>query len=432
MCISPSYVWVKRGPKYEQTPVPCDRCKLCRENYVSDWVGRCLCEASTSQHSCTVSLTYAKPDDFRDVSHKVVNPHHFQLFMKRLRRAGHKVRYLVAGEYGDLRDRAHFHAILFFTDLRPSPDGRVPILERKKHKADPSSCARFCREIPQEEMVNISEWPHGHITVDWSCSEKAVRYCVEYLHGPNKKNGWRSESKKPALGAAWFAQKAETAVNLDVLPSSFEYMPPGGRPGKKYLMTGATRRDYLNAITIERAKRDQMSEWVGKTFDKLERDEFKKGADMITPWADDHFAAREAETSRIMAAQERKGYWQRARGRYIEDNDIWSVVVFTSPRRKPDTDNGRRVRYVYQDEAEYDAAVACAARQAEGSPELFPDGKSEARASKRLAASAPSDPTEFDRQGNPVWSTRPPLADVFARKSEDGAQTDRTPDVEEG
>ena len=97
MCISPSFVWFKRGPKWVQVPAPCDRCWSCRENYVSDWVGRCLCEASVSEVSCTLSLTYATPRNSLDLSNRVVNPHHFQLFMKRLRKAGHKVRYLVAG-----------------------------------------------------------------------------------------------------------------------------------------------------------------------------------------------------------------------------------------------------------------------------------------------------------------------------------------------
>lgn len=274
MCISPNSVWVQRGPKWEQQPVACRQCWRCKQNRVNDYVARAMAEASTSKASCTISLTYAPRDDLAD---KVLHPRHFQLFMKLLRRAGHKVRYLVAGEYGDLKGRAHFHAILFFSDFA---DGNGPVpFYNDRHLEAPELSGAFCREIPQKRMVHIREWPHGHISCDWSASEQSARYVCKYLLADNKNNAWFSLSKKPALGAAWFAQRAALARDLDVLPSSFEYLPPGGSRDKKYLMTGATRRDYLNAITVDRgigksdlwgrdAMRLRMSEWVQKTFDK--------------------------------------------------------------------------------------------------------------------------------------------------------------------
>ena len=277
MCISPSAVWVKRGPKWVETPRPCDRCWSCRENYVSDWVGRCLCEAATSQVACTLSLTYATPRDVNDLSHRVVNPHHFQLFIKRLRNAGHKVRYLVAGEYGDLKSRAHFHVILFFSVLKDVQQVDPHLMDRVAFQDDPSIASKFSRQMPNKSMCHIAEWPHGHVECDWSMDEKAVRYCTEYLYEDGKKTGWSSMSKKPPLGFAWFAEKARTAVDLEVFPNSFEYLPPGGKPGKKYLMTGATRRDFLNLITLDRADRPKMSKWVKASFDKFERQEFIKG-----------------------------------------------------------------------------------------------------------------------------------------------------------
>ena len=120
-------------------------------------------------------------------------------------------------------------------------------------------------------MVNIREWPHGHVNVDWAASEKSARYVCKYLLADNKNNAWFSLSKKPALGAEWFAAKAAQARDHGVLPWSFEYQPPGCDRKQAYLMTGATRRDYLNAITTDPSFRDRMSEWVGKTFDKYQR-----------------------------------------------------------------------------------------------------------------------------------------------------------------
>lgn len=398
MCINPSHVWVRRGPKWEKTPVPCDKCKLCIRNRVDDWVGRCLAEADVSQHVATISLTYAPPEDWRDLSHRVINPRHFQLFMKRLRKAGHKVRYFVAGEYGELQGRAHFHAILFFTDLKPKPAGMaVPFLNRRGHAMDPEDSPRFCREIPQDEMVHIREWPHGHVLVDWSCTEKSIKYVCEYfLLG--KITGWFSMSKKPALGAAWFADKAELNREYDVLPSSFEYLPPGGKAGKKYLMTGATRRDYLNAITTDRAKRPQLSEWVGRTFDKLERQAFIDSA--VSGFDDRAFLDRQEPEN-------------RTRSRIVWEDGINAVRAEAWAVRLAQ-------EWGFEDVEEFEAFAA--AGGCENHPEYYrgtsehvSDGASAASTRRRSAASSPRQPTRFDRQGRAIGSGYEPLAGVFDR-----------------
>ncbi|MDO5631359.1 MAG: hypothetical protein Q4G22_05910 [Paracoccus sp. (in: a-proteobacteria)] len=226
---------------------------------MNDYVGRCMAEAQTSSEVCVLTLTYAPRDDLADI---ILQPRHFQLFMKMLRKSGHKVRYFVAGEYGELKGRAHFHAILFFTDLKPG-NGIAPGYQTHE--------AAFCREIPQKQICHIREWPHGHIKADWSISEKSIRYVCKYLLSEDKNNAWFSLSKKPAIGAEWFARKAAKARELDVLPYSFDYMPPGCDRNKSYMMTGATRRDYLNAITQDPERKKHMSEWVLKTFEKHER-----------------------------------------------------------------------------------------------------------------------------------------------------------------
>lgn len=260
MCINPNTIWVLRGPKHEKQEVACRQCWRCRQNRVNDYVARSMAESYVSAHTCCVTLTYAPRNDLAD---KVLHPRHFQLFMKLLRRRGHKIRYLVAGEYGDLKSRAHFHAILFIESMAPSEAG--------DKVAAYGSPAPFSLQIPSMQMVHILEWPHGHVTVDWSANENAVRYVCKYLLASDKNNAWFSLSKKPALGNAWFLQKAAIARELGVLPHSFNYLPPGGSKERPYMMIGATRRDYLNAITQDPSLRGRMSEWVQRTFDKHHR-----------------------------------------------------------------------------------------------------------------------------------------------------------------
>lgn len=279
MCITPSHVWVSRGPAYEKVPVPCKACWRCRSNRLSDYVARLLAEAAMARESCTLTMTYAPRDDLAD---KVINPRHFQEFMKRLRRAGHSVRYFVAGEYGDLKGRTHFHALLFFGHMVPLvyenekgemvQRGMVPRYKSDYPDGLSQEDAPFCRDIPNERMVHIREWPHGHVKVDWSMHERAVRYVAKYLLAEDKDTAWVSFSKKPALGAAWFAAKAEQALGYGVQPHSFEYAPPGGSD-RPYMMTGATRRDYLRAVMPPDADPETMSEWVRKSFEKHARAE---------------------------------------------------------------------------------------------------------------------------------------------------------------
>lgn len=416
MCTSPSYVWVKRGAKWEQTPAPCDRCWSCRENYVSDWVGRCLCEASTSLVCCTLSLTYATPLDGRDLSHKVVQPVHFQNFMKRLRKAGHKIRYLVAGEYGDLYDRSHFHCILFFTKLMPLPEGHAApkLMNRRAFANDHRIASPFCREVPHKDMCHIREWPHGHVEADWSMTEKAVRYVVKYFKGDDKKTSWDSMSKKPPLGAAWFAMKAAESRSLDVFPSTFEYLPPGGKPGKKYLMTGATRRDFLNAITKSRAARPRMTKWVAKTFDKLERQEYIDGVawpplPVVAPepqWTENGKLLQSQRHARIAADAFEKERIDFALSWGFDDVEefeaFWKAGGYDSPDYR-------------------------------GRPQYLQDRTGAAATRPRSAARGFKAPTRFDRQGKPVGpADREYLAGAYDRDGKAGSSEAGSPDLAEG
>lgn len=259
MCITPSYIYVERGPTWERQPVPCKKCWSCRTNRVSDYVGRGLAEASVSDWTVALTLTYAPRDDLAD---KVLTPKHFQDFIRSIRKRGHRVRYLACGEYGDLKARAHFHCILFGKGQRP--------------------------QIPQKKNCHVASWPHGHVFADWDQDEKALRYVCKYLLKNEAGKYWFSLSKKPPLGAEWFQAKAERHVELGVLPRSFDYLPPGGDRRRPYLMTRVTRRDFIAAVydlwikhrPFDRAK---LSEWVCHALEQLEGHRQRQYVDAAEP-----------------------------------------------------------------------------------------------------------------------------------------------------
>lgn len=243
-------------------------CWQCEENYISDWTGRCLAEAQYASKTCALTLTYR---DQVDNSHKILHVQHFQNFMKRLRNDGYKVRYLVAGEYGSLRGRAHFHVLLFFY-------GNAP-------------------EIPNKTIAHIKQWDKGHVYADWSADYKAVRYVAKYAlknfryddqDNPDPdRQAWFSMSKKPLIGAQFFIDRAKEYVRHDLMPSSFEYVVDGGKPGKTYLIRNAARALFVKTLVEEYRKLGKevdltrVNEWTANAVEKHRKVEQQENWDAL-------------------------------------------------------------------------------------------------------------------------------------------------------
>ena len=96
--------------------IPCGQCIGCRLERSRQWAIRCVHEASLYQDNCFITLTYSPEHLPKDNS---LHKEHFQLFMKRLRKAfGQKIRYFHCGEYGENFSRPHYHACLFNVDFK--------------------------------------------------------------------------------------------------------------------------------------------------------------------------------------------------------------------------------------------------------------------------------------------------------------------------
>lgn len=260
-------MWTSSGDRNGKKSLCHARNAGAAKNRVEDYVARALCEASTSEKVATVTLTYAPRDDLAD---KILHPKHFQLFMKLLRRSGHEVRYLVAGEYGDLRGP---HAFSCDPLLRGWPKSCLlmlpcitgiiwPILSPLNHSETIYRTKRIAISASGHTATSLWIGPAHQKQFATSANMccQTTRTALGFL------------SPKPALGAAWFAQKAEQAKSLGVLPSTFAYAAPGNESNKHpSVMSGATRRDYLNAITQDPEDKPRMSETTLKTFEKHER-----------------------------------------------------------------------------------------------------------------------------------------------------------------
>lgn len=101
--------------------VPCGRCIGCRLERSRQWAIRCVHEASLHKDNCFITLTY---NDENLPADRGLHYEHFQLFMKRFRKAiaPAKIRFYMCGEYGEDLGRPHFHACIFGFDF---PDRKL-------------------------------------------------------------------------------------------------------------------------------------------------------------------------------------------------------------------------------------------------------------------------------------------------------------------
>lgn len=147
-CLYPKYLPLR------EMVVPCGKCGFCAATRRSDWALRLMYERKLHLDSKFITLTYANPHLVWHNGHPQVHRRHTQLFFKRLRKAGYKLRYYGVAEYGSKTFRPHYHVLLF---------GTIP-----------------------EEVIR-KEWPFGEIHIG-NVTAESVNYCLSYMIN---KNSWK-------------------------------------------------------------------------------------------------------------------------------------------------------------------------------------------------------------------------------------------------
>lgn len=231
----------------------CRKCRLCTDNVTKDWVGRCLAESKTAVATHSVTLTYAPKDGVdRHERTAVLTYSDIQLYLKTLRNKGYPVRYLIAGEYGTKKGRAHWHGIFFWQEKVPP------------HKL--------------YKMFNDDLWPHGHQV--WKRpAPQHVKYCCKYIRKDQKDTGAQGKfvvSTKPHLGAYYFADLADRMAADGKVPMNPHYKFPeaklkNGKPMVFCLRrTASDKYRYAAAAAWEKRNPDRHmppSEYMQKLLD---------------------------------------------------------------------------------------------------------------------------------------------------------------------
>ena len=189
--------------RYRPIEIPCGKCVLCRRARAEQIAIRAMFEMKGYdflQDHAFVTLTVSD-----DRMHEVfpgsrLQHRPFQLFMKRLRKRGIDVRYLMCGEYGERTHRPHYHCILF---------GWFP----SDSYFDDLGCYHGSRLL--EEV-----WPYGHVTVE-RVNANRVFYVAGYtLKAGSDDECWRPYvrwSRRPGLGSKYIDEYAwNVLVKKDV------------------------------------------------------------------------------------------------------------------------------------------------------------------------------------------------------------------------
>lgn len=214
--------------------LPCGQCRECRYERARQWAVRCMHESDLYVENCFVTLTYSPR--FLPSSGSLVKKD-FQNFMKKLRKkmvsyyykkrikgtkkfsehykenqypVGHKIRYLMCGEYGDKLGRPHYHVLLFNCDF----------YDKQWHSGTGENKLYTSKIL--EEI-----WDKGFCTigaVTFGSASYVARYVVKKVNGKIADEHYQGRipeyatmSRRPGIGKNWFLKYGDGVYPQDFL-----------------------------------------------------------------------------------------------------------------------------------------------------------------------------------------------------------------------
>jgi len=216
------------GDVVRSLQLPCGQCVGCRLERSRQWAVRMMHESQLYDMSSFVTLTYSDQHlPFRGS----LNYSDFQRFMKRVRKDVGPTRFFVAGEYGSVNWRPHFHAGLFGLWLSDF-----------KYWRKSESGFKLYRSATLERL-----WPFGSVEIGELTFQSAAymaRYVMEKRTGELAKDYYSRVcpesgeiyslvpefcrmSLRPGIGAAWYQRHgARVRAHDTVISDGGEAKPP--------------------------------------------------------------------------------------------------------------------------------------------------------------------------------------------------------------
>lgn len=265
MCVTPNRIEINKAPY--SVLVGCRNCWQCRKNRVNDLVGRCIAESKYSSETMALTLTYRG-----ETAHAATLVYSdFQKFLKRLRVSGYNVRYIVCGEYGTKKERAHWHAVLFF-------DGPAPRLVRPcaSRFCDRVACKGTCHkeeQAPEARRFDWKFWGDGYSFLEapnYQAFSYVLKYTLKEQEDVQITRTHLAMSKKPILGDKFITDYARYYVEQRLVPRNPSYsfsdvFDANGKP-RVFWLQGRGRELFLERfVTLWRETYETeppIMEWV--------------------------------------------------------------------------------------------------------------------------------------------------------------------------
>jgi len=184
MCLRP--VTIETQYQGEKKQAACRKCDACINARKRHWIGRMLAEEQTCHSTWFVTLTYAGGYDNAEAYW--INYRHVQLFFKKLRKAGHKFKYVAVGEHGTSLERAHFHILMFWQEKPP--------------------------HVEMDTNYQWDFWDFGHSNIQIPRSKQGCAvYLMDYLNKDNLQRAVMKYSKNPMIGSEYLIRYAQNHVS---------------------------------------------------------------------------------------------------------------------------------------------------------------------------------------------------------------------------
>lgn len=247
----------KRHDTVKSLSLPCGQCIGCRLERSRQWAIRCMHEAQMHTQNCFITLTY---DDAHLPSDRSLHYRDFQLFIKRLRKRypGRRIRYYMAGEYGENFGRPHWHACIFGLDF-----------DDKKLWKRTAANSLLYRSANLELL-----WPFGYSSIGDVTFESAAyvaRYIMKKVTGKNAAEHYQEidpdtgeitnrtpeftkMSLKPGIGYEWYKQYTSDVYPHDYVVVRGKKVKPPKFYDKKYKLDNPYEFDELLYIREKSAK----------------------------------------------------------------------------------------------------------------------------------------------------------------------------------
>lgn len=235
----------------------CGQCLPCRIDHRRVWSHRIMLESTLHDDSAFVTLTY---EDEKLPKNGSLNKEHIQKWLKRLRRdiQPQKIRYFLAGEYGDNSWRPHYHAALF----------GYPSCERGRTDHRLKRCCGPCEKLART-------WGYGSVDVGQLEPESAqyiAKYVTKKLTQPDsdKNRKWR-ERTWTLLGKR-IPEYAQMSLNpgigagvTDVLAKTIK-----GLPDPNLIDVPGSLRHSKKLMPLGRYLKRKLREKLGRSIDTPE------------------------------------------------------------------------------------------------------------------------------------------------------------------